>query len=197
MKNWMQAVASTAFVAIGSLALATSAYGQLEFPPIPTNCIIIADEVFVNERPFVSVGTMDLDPGTSVPSDPTKNRPASMQLKNRTFSAKSQDPVLGTVTWDLDLTRPVTTSVLRANQVTALFPATVQLNFNVRATISSMPGRVFLSRTPVSISNGFIRSWPPGEIDLNSIDAANVAFFDQATGETAFIVNRLRSRVRD
>lgn len=196
MRNWTKVFASTAVVAVGSLALAASAYGQGQaFPAIPSHCIVIADEVFVNEQPFLSVGTMDLAPGQSVPLDGVN--PAWMQLNNVGFSAQSNDPVLGTITWDLDLSRPVPTSILRANQLCWLFPATVQLDFNVRSTISSLPGRVFLSRTPISISNGNVWNWPPGEIELNTSDMANVEFFDAETGETAFIVNRLRSRVRD
>ncbi len=201
MKNWMKVSASAAFAAIGSIVLGTNAYGQEMFERIPSNCIIRADEVIVNDQLFKSVGLMDLSPGESFPSE--DNRPAWMQLLNDKFSAKSEDPVLGTVTWDLDCSRPVTTSLIQANKADQLFPATVRLDFNVVATISSLPDRVFLSRTPVSIGNGEIMSWPPGETQLNSVDADGdgkpdeVEFFDRESGKTVFIVNRLRSWVRD
>lgn len=221
MNNWMKTVASTAFIAVGSLTLASSAYGQGEsYEARRTTCEVVADEVRVisnegDELPFTSTGTMDLEPGESLPSD--DDTPARMGLKNSGFSAKSEDPVLGTITWDLDESRPVETSFIRADQVTALFPATIQLDFNVRATISSQPGRVFLSSTPISISTNSplitdeeraqfpVKSWPPGDIFLGSVDANGngeideadeVQFFDKETGEAAFRVV-LRSRVRD
>ena len=197
MKNCMKVFASTALVAIGSVALVANAYGQEVFEAIPTNCIIFADEVLVDGSPFISTGTMDLEPGTVVSSDPAAGRPASMQLINAGFTAQSEDEALGILTWELDDSRPVETSILQSNQADALFPATVQLDFNVRATISTREG-VFLSRTPISIVYTDVQSWPPGDIDgLNSIEGAEVEFFDEGTGETAFIVNRVNSRVRD
>lgn len=206
MRNWMKVFASTTFAAVGSLVQAISVYGQ-GFPPIATNCIIIADEVFIDDQFFVSGGTMDLLPGEVSPP----GEQAWMQLINIEFFAQSQDPTLGIVTWQLDYFRPVTTSIIRSDRLFDLFPATIQLDFHVVATISSQPDHVFLSRTPISIStrsplvpeNQMVWSWPPDDIELGSVDADGngvpepVEFFDVFTNETAFIVNRLRSRVID
>lgn len=199
MKNWMKIFVPTAFAAIGSIALTAGAYGQ--FQRIPTKCIVIADEVIVNDQPFTSAGTMDLSPGESSPPD----EPIQwMQLLNDGFSAQSDDPKLGTITWELDNSRTVETSNIRSNDANKLFPATVQLDFYVRATISSLPNNVFLSRTPISIGNDNIISWPPGDTELSSVDSDGdgkpdpVEFFEKSKpDEIAFIVNRLRSRVRD
>ncbi len=201
MKIWMKAATSTALAAIGGIVLTASVYGQEQIPAVPTNCIIIADEVLVDNSPFTSAGTMDLSPGESSSPDEAIQW---LALINDGFSAQSDDPVLGTITWDLDEDRPVTTSIVRSNQEASAFPATVQLDFNVRATISSKPGQVFLSRTPISIGSNEVQNWPPGDLNLNSVDAdANgeadpVEFYEESAPEvTAFIVNVVRSRVRD
>lgn len=196
MKNRMNVSALMALAAIGSIALGTSAYGQEDrFRTIPTSCIIIADEVVVNDQTFTSAGVMNLTPGAVSPPDEEIDW---MQLQNAGFSARSEDEALGIITWDLDNSRPVETSMLRSNQADALFPATVQLDFNVRATISSLPGRVFLSRTPISIRNENVMDWPPGDLQINSVDGAVVEFFEEDNpDQTAFILNRVNSTVRD
>jgi hypothetical protein len=147
---------------------------------------------------FTSTGTMNLDPGeTSPASEPLQ----WMRLNNSSFNATSNDPALGDITWELDNTRPVTTSIVQSNQPGELFPATVQLEFNVRATVA---GAVYLSRTPIRIRNTNIVSWPPGDTQLELVDDDGdgnpepVEFTSETNPDvTAFTVRRLRSQVRD
>jgi hypothetical protein len=189
MKNWTKVFASAAFAIIGCIALFATASAQ-SFQTNPPDCQINVDQAALdNGANLNSTGAMGLVTNSvSNPTDPIQWQ----TLTAVTFSATTSDPGLGQVEWSQDNSRPAPTTRIESNQPGALFPATVDLQFNVRATFSSQPEVVFLSRTPAQLQ-AVVNSWAPFAGEVFTL-VSPVEFFRQdAPEETAFTVTQLSS----
>ncbi len=91
----------------------------------------------------------------------TGTNPCKAALDVNSINITSTEPVLGTITTVLDLTRRSQSSTIQSNQIGAQFPATEDIYFYAEATVSSRPGIIYRSRTQLHLSSTQVTSFNP------------------------------------
>ncbi len=121
----------------------------------------------------------------------TGTNPCSATLTPTAISVTSVDPVLGTITTTLDPTRPATPSTIRSLAAATQFPATEDIFFYARTTISSRPGKAYRSIQQVHLASQNVRSFAPHQNEPFVL-AGPVQFEDVTLpGVVAFTLNQL------
>jgi hypothetical protein len=157
---------TAAFALTGFIATQTGAMAQNT-----TTCTIVDGcKVLVVLDPCGNVISTQTDCGStgsgtfSGPDIPAKG-PLNLALTPESISATVQDPVYGEINTTLDPDRPSEASTIittdRAAAAGDRFPAAGVIRFNANATISSAPGIVYASRTPLELRNDNLQSFNP------------------------------------
>ena len=121
----------------------------------------------------------------------TTTNPCSATLAPNAINVTSVDPVLGTITTTLDPTRVALPSVIRSILAGSEFPATEDIYFFARATISSRPGKAYRSIQQVHLFSQNVRSFAPHVNEPFTL-AGQVQFEDVTLpGVVAFTLTQL------
>lgn len=108
------------------------------------------------------------------------------------FTAQTDLPDLGTISWLGDLSRPTTLSSVVSDDERGNFPGISDIYMHVIAKISGMPGKTFRSRTEVHVRNSRLKTWAPQENEAYQL-VDPVEFEDADTGQLAFTLTGLTS----
>jgi hypothetical protein len=87
--------------------------------------------------------------------------PLNVALVPQNITASVQDPVYGAINTTLDRSRTTQASTIISNNADTRFPATGIIRFNATATIGSIPGATYASRTPLEFTNRNLQSVNP------------------------------------
>lgn len=121
--------------------------------------------------------------------------PCTAELAVTGISITSNSTVLGTIVSTLDASRPSSLSRIRSNQAATAFPATEDIYFHVRATVSSFPGRTFRSINEVHLFSQNVTTFNPHVNEVFRL-VNPVAFEDvKAPGKVVFTLDRADIRL--
>lgn len=174
-------------VAVGLFAVNAIATAQYSYTCIIVNGVKV---IILNTQGTASGSTGSGTFNPVVPVPPTGPINASFTATN--INVTASDPVNGTITTRLAPggTQPLTTIV--SNQPDIRFPATGKIVFNGAASISSKPGVIYTSTTPLEFTSTNLTSTPPfqGETftlskDVDFIDAAGDVALTLKSGSTS------------
>lgn len=170
---------------------ASAQYPPNHTPPVGRACEISATVTLSNGMVLTSGGWMDMNV-TAV--SPDSDIPHWQELEAKGFHSTGYDPMLGNISWDLDVNRQAPITRIEANDRTNWgvdFPATCDIYFYVIGTCSNFPGVIYTSTTPVHMRNKDLKTFNP---HINeTYDLVDPVDFEDAAGNIAFTVTGLTS----
>jgi len=123
------------------------------------------------------------------------SNPCTAELAVTNIDLTSTNPTLGTIRTRLDPTRPSSLSRIRSNQIGSDFPATEDIYFQARATLSSQPGKLFRSINELHFNSQQVLTFNPHVNEVFRL-VNRVAFEDvQNPGVVAFVLDQATVRL--